>query len=136
MQTAEGLAARASANGAIIRRADVAAIVQGATVALSRGGIERNLGVGLDIENTAATEGPSGDESMLSAPLPGIVTRLFVDPGARVQKGDNLIQIEAMKLVHTLKAPSDGLVGKIYHAIGDTVAAGAALVDIVLEERD
>lgn len=136
LQTAEGLAARASANGAIIRRADVAAIVQGAAVALSHGGIERNLSVGLDIENTAATEGPSGDESVLSAPLPGIVTRLFVDPGARVQKGDNLIQIEAMKLVHTLKAPSDGLVGKIYHAIGDTVAAGAALVDIVLEERD
>ena len=44
--------------------------------------------------------------------------------------------MEAMKLVHTLKSPSDGLVGKIHYAIGDTVTAGAVLVDLILQEGE
>lgn len=74
-------------------------------------------------------------DNILTAPLPGIVAALFADAGASVAKGDSLAQIEAMKLVHTLKAPIDGRIGRIHVAIGDTVPAGAALIEIVPQEE-
>jgi 3-methylcrotonyl-CoA carboxylase alpha subunit len=38
--------------------------------------------------------------------------------------------MEAMKLIHTLKATVPGRVGSIHCAVGDTVPAGAILVEI------
>jgi len=42
--------------------------------------------------------------------------------------------MEAMKLVHTLKAPVPGRIGAIRCAVGDTVPAGAILVEIAPAE--
>jgi biotin carboxyl carrier protein len=42
--------------------------------------------------------------------------------------------MEAMKLVHTLKAAAAGLVNAIRCAVGDTVPAGAVLVEIIPAE--
>jgi acetyl/propionyl-CoA carboxylase alpha subunit len=70
------------------------------------------------------------DDNHLAAPLPGVVTSLFVATGDTVEAGQSLMQIEAMKLIHTLAAPRSGVIARIHCAVGDTVGAGAPVIDI------
>jgi len=74
----------------------------------------------------AASVAAQGDE--IRAELPGIVTALLVAPGQAVQVGEGVAMLEAMKLVHTLVAPRDGVVASIEAAVGDTLQGGAVLV--------
>ncbi|RFP88608.1 ATP-grasp domain-containing protein [Rhodobacteraceae bacterium 63075] len=78
----------------------------------------------MDARNDVAEQGS------IPAPLTGLVTEVRVCLGDRVAKGDTLVVMEAMKLVHTLAAPFDGTVGKLTAAVGDTVAAKSILVEI------
>ncbi|MBL8571707.1 MAG: ATP-grasp domain-containing protein [Phreatobacter sp.] len=96
--------------------------------------IKARASLAIDATTDVASEG--ADENRLSAPLPGVVTQLFAVPGAVVEKGESLVQMEAMKLIHTLTAPRAGRIARFYCAVGETVAAGAPLVDIdSLEEE-
>jgi 3-methylcrotonyl-CoA carboxylase alpha subunit len=65
----------------------------------------------------------------LRAPMPGRIVSLCVSPGARVGKGTALLIMEAMKMEHTLHAPSDGHVGAYHFQAGDQVEEGADLLD-------
>jgi acetyl/propionyl-CoA carboxylase alpha subunit len=110
--------------------------VQGDRVQVARAGLSIDAKASLAIDAAMAEAGDAADENHLTAPLPGVVTGLFVAEGAIVEKGQSLVQMEAMKLVHTLTAPRDGRVARIHHKTGATVAAGAALIDIApLEEE-
>ncbi|MDX3806669.1 acetyl/propionyl/methylcrotonyl-CoA carboxylase subunit alpha [Bosea thiooxidans] len=70
------------------------------------------------------------DDDHLTAPLPGVVMGLFVAAGDTVEAGQSLMQIEAMKLIHTLAAPRAGVIARIHCGVGDTVGAGAPVIDI------
>jgi len=70
------------------------------------------------------------------APLHGVVSKLYVESGQSVAKGAPVVQMEAMKLIHTLSAPVDGRIGAIRCAAGDTVPADAVLVEIVPNETE
>ncbi|HUQ73959.1 MAG TPA: acetyl/propionyl/methylcrotonyl-CoA carboxylase subunit alpha [Burkholderiales bacterium] len=71
--------------------------------------------------------GPSGS---LSAPMPGRVIKLMVAAGAKVEKGQPLLILEAMKMEHTITAPAAGTVKEIHYAAGEQVLEGAELVRI------
>ena len=73
----------------------------------------------------------AADESRLTAPMPGKVIGLLVEPGAQVTRGQALLVMEAMKMEHTISAPADGKVAAIRFAVGEQVAEGAQLVDFV-----
>ncbi|MGB1253920.1 MAG: acetyl/propionyl/methylcrotonyl-CoA carboxylase subunit alpha [Candidatus Promineifilaceae bacterium] len=47
------------------------------------------------------------------APMPGAVLRIDVAIGDRVQKGQSLLVLEAMKMEHTISAPFDGLIEQV-----------------------
>ena len=64
----------------------------------------------------------------LSAPMPGKVVAVLAAKGQQVKKGDSLVIMEAMKMEHTIAAPSDGLVEEILYDVGDQVADGAPLL--------
>jgi len=64
----------------------------------------------------------------LAAPMPGRVIKLFVEQGAHVKKGDPLLILEAMKMEHTITAPSDGTIKEIHYAAGEQVLEGAQLI--------
>ncbi len=64
----------------------------------------------------------------LTAPMPGKVVAVMVEGGQSVKKGDPLVIMEAMKMEHTIAAPSDGLVEEVLYAVGDQVADGAPLL--------
>ncbi len=69
-----------------------------------------------------------GAEGGLTAPMPGKVIALLVEPGSKVDKGTPLIVLEAMKMEHTLVAPAAGMVKAFCYAVGEQVADGAELV--------
>jgi acetyl/propionyl-CoA carboxylase alpha subunit len=68
------------------------------------------------------------------AELPGIVTGLLVEVGQAVSAGMPVAILEAMKLVHTLCAPRDGVVASLGVAVGDTIAGGTVLVRLTAQD--
>jgi 3-methylcrotonyl-CoA carboxylase alpha subunit len=64
----------------------------------------------------------------LTAPMPGKVVAVLASKGQQVKKGDALVIMEAMKMEHTIAAPSDGTVEEILYEVGDQVADGAPLL--------
>ena len=74
-------------------------------------------------------EAPAGG---LVAPMPGKVVDVLVQPGAKVQAGDLLLLLEAMKMEHRITAPAGGVITDVRVRPGEQVANGALLV--VLEE--
>jgi 3-methylcrotonyl-CoA carboxylase alpha subunit len=67
----------------------------------------------------------------LTAPMPGKIIALHVQPGDAVQTGDPLLVLEAMKMEHTLSAPSAGQVSEVLYAVGDQVSEGVELLRLV-----
>ena len=66
----------------------------------------------------------------LVAPLPGRIVRVSVKPGDRVEKGDTLLVIEAMKMENEYRAGSAGTVSEVRVTPGQTVNGGDVLVVI------
>ena len=67
---------------------------------------------------------------LLAAPMPGKVTRLLVAPGQRVEAGQTLAILEAMKMEHRFAAPAAGLVTATHVVEGEQVEEGTILLDI------
>jgi 3-methylcrotonyl-CoA carboxylase alpha subunit len=64
----------------------------------------------------------------VKAPMHGKLIALFVQPGDRVEKGQRLAIVEAMKMEHALVAPADGEVAEVTGEVGAQVAEGARLI--------
>lgn len=80
--------------------------------------------LGLDTANAKH----AGD---VKAPMPGLVLNVMVQPGQKIQKGDALIVLEAMKMENILKAAADGEVKKIMVKKGDKVEKNQIMVNLV-----
>ena len=76
-----------------------------------------------------ATGGVTGDG--LLAPMQGTVVKIAVKEGDSVEKGDLIFVLEAMKMEQPLTAHKSGKVAKIVAEIGETVASGTALCEII-----
>ena len=64
----------------------------------------------------------------LTAPMPGKVVAFMARVGDKVQRGQALAVMEAMKMEHTISAPRDGVVAELLYAVGDQVAEGGELL--------
>jgi propionyl-CoA carboxylase alpha chain len=71
----------------------------------------------------------------LLAPMPGTVVSVAVQMDAEVVAGQPVLVLEAMKMQHTVAAPTDGLVTEIDVVPGDQVAAGTVLA-VVCDDAD
>jgi biotin carboxyl carrier protein len=60
--------------------------------------------------------------------MPGKITKVHVVEGQKVLKSDILIVMEAMKMEHTIRAPSDGTVVSLLSLPGEIVKDGDILV--------
>ena len=69
-------------------------------------------------------------EKTVTAPMPGLVVRVEVEPGERVAAGQGVVIVEAMKMENELKAPADGVVASIAVEAGQTVEKGALLLTL------
>ncbi|HLM40657.1 MAG TPA: acetyl/propionyl/methylcrotonyl-CoA carboxylase subunit alpha [Microvirga sp.] len=70
----------------------------------------------------------------VKAPMHGKLIAVFVKAGDRVEKGQRLAIVEAMKMEHVLLAPADGEVAEIAAEPGAQVAEGARLIGLKTEE--
>jgi biotin carboxyl carrier protein len=68
--------------------------------------------------------------SRLTAPIPGKVVAVKVEPGDEIESGQALIVLEAMKMENELAADQKGKVAAIHVAAGDTVEGGELLVEV------
>ena len=64
----------------------------------------------------------------VTAPLPGLIVAVDVQPGARVSRGDALLTLEAMKMRNSIRSPRDGVVAEVLVAEGQSVGFGDVLV--------
>lgn len=70
------------------------------------------------------------DDSVLSSPMPGKVVRILVQEGDRVNAGDTVIVVSAMKMESEFKVKKDRLIKAVKVKVGDTVDAHQPLVII------
>ena len=70
----------------------------------------------------------SGPASLV-APMPGLVVRVLVEAGDRVQTGQGVVVIEAMKMENELRARGPAVVRRVAVAAGSAVEKGTLLVE-------
>jgi len=69
------------------------------------------------------------DHSM-SAPMPGVVLKILVQPGQQVTRGTPLVILEAMKMEHVIAASHDGVVQAVNCREGELVQPGVDLIEL------
>lgn len=72
-------------------------------------------------------------EGEILSPIGGKIVKTFVSAGDIVEKHQDLLIIESMKMEHRIKAPIKGTVMKVRYSEGAIVDTGEVLVDM---ERD
>ena len=70
----------------------------------------------------------------LTSPMPGRIIAFLVEPGDRVEANQPVLIVEAMKMEHTLRAPTGGLVEDFKFQLGDQVPEGVELISFEPEE--
>jgi len=69
------------------------------------------------------------DENVCRSPIAGIVQRVNVQVGQKLQIDDLLVVLEAMKMETNITAHSAGTVKKIMASPGEAVKSGQALIE-------
>ena len=76
----------------------------------------------------AAAVTASGE--VVKSPMPGNIMKILVSQGQKVNEGDTLIVLEAMKMENDIVATKSGTVAQIVVTKGQVVETGASLVVI------
>ncbi len=66
----------------------------------------------------------------LTAPLPGVVSDIFVGQNQKVNKDEPLFTLEAMKMQNEIKSPVKGIVKKLLVNPGDSVSKDQFVLEI------
>ena len=78
---------------------------------------------------TAASSKFSGP-APVNAPMPGLVVRINVAVGDKVEAGQGVVVMEAMKMENELRASAPGIVKAIHAEVGKAVEKGTTLVEL------
>jgi glutaconyl-CoA/methylmalonyl-CoA decarboxylase subunit gamma len=71
---------------------------------------------------------PMSGNNIQTAPLPGTVVEIFVKPGDKVEAGQVLLIIEAMKMKNSIRSLYSGTIGEVLVNQGQSVAHKQPLV--------
>ena len=66
----------------------------------------------------------------VKAPMPGLILDILAAPGQSVEKGDQLLILEAMKMENVLKAEGEGVIKSIEIQKGNAVEKGQILIEM------
>ena len=81
-------------------------------------------------DRRATVARPVSADGRVKAPIPGLVTRVFVQQGDQVEAGQPLLLLEAMKMENEILAPRAGKVVDLNAAPGKSVTLHELLVEI------
>lgn len=79
---------------------------------------------------TTTPAAPTGAGSAVKAPLPGTIASICVKVGDKVNVGDVVLVLEAMKMQNNIESEYAGTVTAVMVNAGDSVMEGAPLVTI------
>ena len=79
---------------------------------------------------SSPSESPPLDPGELPSPLAGVVAAIEVKAGDRVESGQKVAEIEAMKMKTTVAAHRSGRVVAVHVSAGSTVDAGQSLMSL------
>jgi 3-methylcrotonyl-CoA carboxylase alpha subunit len=99
------------------------------------GGFRLNLpvpepGAPPTVEAAAHDHAGGGEQSALTAPMPGTVLRVLAKEGETVKQRQPLVVLEAMKMETPVVSPYEAVVRAVHVSEGDRVAGGALLVEL------
>lgn len=72
------------------------------------------------------------DSSKLRAFIPGIIQKIYVEPGQEVRRGQPLLVLEAMKMKNDVFSPVDAKIKSINVKVGEAVAKDQILIEFVV----
>lgn len=94
------------------------------------GGVSTSTPVATPVESKSSTPAAPSGKGTVSAPLQGNVQEVKVNVGDKVNAGDVVVVIEAMKMENDVPATVSGTVKTIHAQKGTKVSAGDALITI------
>ena len=74
----------------------------------------------------AVVSSPPDLNKVFSAPMPGVILSVAVNPGDQVVTGDVICVLEAMKMQQNLRAEWSGIIKSVLVAVGEQVMEGRA----------
>ncbi|KAF3436262.1 hypothetical protein FNV43_RR23354 [Rhamnella rubrinervis] len=75
-------------------------------------------------------ETASHPQGTIVAPMAGLVVKVLVEDGTKVEEGQPILVLEAMKMEHVVKAPSAGYVRGLLVSTGQQVSDGSVLFSV------
>ncbi|MFB6620633.1 biotin/lipoyl-containing protein, partial [Streptomyces sp. NPDC056367] len=99
-------------------------------------------GLGMALARTAAAggakpkrraarkSGPAASGDTLASPMQGTIVKVAVEEGRRVEEGELIVVLEAMKMEQPLNAHRAGTIVGLTAQVGASVASGATICDI------
>lgn len=73
---------------------------------------------------------PLSTDGRIKAPIPGQISRILVEPGQRVEAGNTVLILEAMKMENHILAPRGGFVSSLHVELGQSVMLNQVLAEI------
>jgi len=64
-------------------------------------------------ENLGFSKVDQADNNLVKAPMPGLVLDILVEEGSKVEEGEPLLILEAMKMENVIKSPVSGMIKSI-----------------------
>jgi len=85
--------------------------------------------LGAKYHDLMPVKAPPDTSKFLLSPMPGLLTRLAIEPGQEVKAGEDLAIIEAMKMENVLRAERDSVVAKVLAKPGDSLAVDQPILE-------
>ncbi|WVY97190.1 hypothetical protein V8G54_029341 [Vigna mungo] len=80
-----------------------------------------------ELQHKPKVETSANPRGTVVAPMAGLVVKVLVENKTRVEEGQPVLVLEAMKMEHVVKAPSSGYVHELQVTVGEQVSDGSVL---------
>ncbi|XP_056421271.1 methylcrotonoyl-CoA carboxylase subunit alpha, mitochondrial [Hyla sarda] len=97
--------------------------------------MDGSVQLGIPVPKFLSEVSTSGSQGGAVAPMTGTIEKVFVKAGDKVEAGDPLMVMIAMKMEHTIRAPKAGTIKKVYFKEGVQASRHTPLVEFE-EESD
>jgi biotin carboxyl carrier protein len=79
----------------------------------------------------AALDVETENTEPINAPMPGTIVDVMVKAGDKVEKGQVLLLLEAMKMENEIMAPRDAVIAGVHVSKGASVNSGELMITLV-----